>query len=496
MKISLLEGSRAELNSLSERLGLALSDEEMEDLRGYFSSKGREPTEVELQSFGQAWSEHCCYKSSKTCLKEHIFGINAPQNISIISEDAGVVEFDDDHAYVLALESHNHPSAIEPYGGAATGIGGIVRDVVCMGAQPVAFVDPLFFASLDHPKATPKGVKHPRYIFEKVVEGIRDYGNRIGIPTVSGLTYFDPGFLGNPIVNVGCLGIVEKKRVMPSRVKYEGDLFVLIGGRTGRDGIHGVTFASEVLTEDSEEGSRGAVQVGDPITKEAVIHVCLELCEKELLNGLKDLGGGGLSCVVGEMALAGGFGAEVDLENVPLKDPTLNPWEIWVSESQERMMLSISPKDLEEVMYILDKWDVEGNVIGKAVSGSSVVVYNKGEKVLDLDLDYLTGGPEYARPYVVRSGYSYEELPTLVPQKVFETMLSNPLVVSKEWVVRQYDHEVRGNTVIKPLQGVTGMECHGDASIIKPLEGSFRGLAITADANPAMTELDPFRGAA
>ncbi|HOP09017.1 MAG TPA: AIR synthase-related protein, partial [Candidatus Methanofastidiosa archaeon] len=330
------------LKSLSEETGTGLSVDELRVIRDYFSKEGRNPNDIELQALGQAWSEHCCYKSSKYYLKKYLFNFDAPQNLFVIKEDAGLVEFDKDHAYAVALESHNHPSAIEPYGGAATGIGGILRDVVCMGAQPIALMDPIFFAPPTTPSENiPKGVKHPKYIFSGVVDGIRDYGNRVGIPTVAGMTSFHEGYLGNCLVNVGCVGIVRKDDIIYSRVGGVGDIFVLAGGGTGRDGIHGVTFASKELDDESQTSSRSAVQVGDPIMKEPLIHACLEANEKKLLTGLKDLGGGGLSCVVGEMALAGGFGAIVDLENVHLKEQDMLPWEIWVSESQERMMMSV-----------------------------------------------------------------------------------------------------------------------------------------------------------
>ncbi|MQY54876.1 MAG: phosphoribosylformylglycinamidine synthase II, partial [Methanosarcinales archaeon] len=231
------------LERISEGMGLSLNLEELRRVKRYFVAKKREPTDVELQSIAQAWSEHCCYKSSKKILQKFVFGIEAPQNMLVIKEDAGVVEFDEEHAYVLAFESHNHPSAIEPYGGAATGIGGIVRDVICMGAQPIALVDPLFFGHLDYPdEKLPDEVKHPRFLFDGVVSGISDYGNRIGIPTCAGMVYFDKGYVGNCVVNVGCVGIMKKSDLRRSKAK-QGEVLVLVGGRTGRDGIHGVTFA-------------------------------------------------------------------------------------------------------------------------------------------------------------------------------------------------------------------------------------------------------------
>ncbi len=333
--IDLLEASDDLLLQISKELGLALNLEEIKRIQDYFRQLGRSPTDVELQSLGQAWSEHCCYKSSKYFLREFVFGIEAPQ--VLLKGDAGVVEFDEEHAIALRIESHNHPSAVEPYGGAATGIGGILRDVLCMGAKPVALVDPLHFGPLEYAyRKLPRGVKHPLYLFQGVVAGIRDYGNRVGVPTVAGSIFFDEGYVGNIIVNVGCVGIARKDRILRNAVQGPQDVFILAGGRTGRDGIHGVTFASLELTDEMwEEWRAGAVQLGDPIMKEPLMHACLEAAERGLLDGMKDLGGGGLSCVVGEMALAGGYGAEVHLEKVPLKEEGLSPWEIWVSESQE-----------------------------------------------------------------------------------------------------------------------------------------------------------------
>lgn len=498
--IDLEHATDEELIQLSQDSGIGLSLEEMKNVQDHFKEKGRNPTDIELEALGQAWSEHCCYKSSKVILKEHVFGIDAPQNILVISEDAGVVEFDSEHAYVVALESHNHPSAIEPYGGAATGIGGIVRDVVCMGAQPVAFIDPLFFGPLDYPfEKLAKGVRHPKYLFSGVVAGIRDYGNRIGIPTTTGMVYFHEGYVGNCIVNVGCVGIAKKDHIIRSRVKEPGNLYVLLGGRTGRDGIHGVTFASAELTEISETESRGAVQLGDPITKEPTIHVCLEANEKGLLDGMKDLGGGGLSCVVGEMALAAGFGAEVQLEKVPLKEEDMAPWEIWVSESQERMMFAVKPENLDEVLYICKKWDVEANVIGNVIPEKTLRVFWEDEKIFEMDLEFLTGGPVYCRPYeIAKVEERIEESIPAEPENsgdILLKLLGTQNIANKEWVIRVYDHTVRGNTILKPMQGKIGKQSHGDSAVMKPLEYSFRGMALTSDVNPSLLEIDPYWGA-
>jgi len=496
--IDLFTASDQELQAISNRMGLALSPQEMQQIRTYFQNKQRIPTDIELQALGQAWSEHCCYKSSKVPLKKHIYGIEEDRIVA--REDAGVIEFDRDHYYCAALESHNHPSAIEPYGGAATGIGGIVRDIVCMGAQPIAFIDPLFFGPLNLPQnQLSKGVKHPVYLFKGVVDGIKDYGNRIGIPTLSGQVYFHPGYTGNCLVNVGCIGVMKKEEMIHSRAKTVGNVYVYVGGKTGRDGIHGVTFASAELTDESEESSRSAVQVGDPITKEPVIHVTLECNRKGLLEGLKDFGGGGLSCVCGELAYAADLGAEIHLDDIPLKEENLHPWEIWVSESQERMMFLVKPENVERVLHICRQWDVTAVPVGEVIKDQIVRVYYKKEKILEMDLEFLTGGPVYdvcTRPF--SQPKIVETIPefTMPPlQESFLSLLSSPNIASKEWVIRQYDHEVRGNTIIKPLQGQLGYESHGDASVVKPLEDSYRGLAITADVNPRFMERDPYWGA-
>ncbi|MDI6916830.1 MAG: phosphoribosylformylglycinamidine synthase subunit PurL [Thermoplasmatales archaeon] len=494
-EINLKDANDERLMQISKEYGIALNLDEMKKIKDYFLGKKRNPTNVELQSIGQAWSEHCCYKSSKAILKEFVFGIDNGRVIS--REDAGVVGFDEKHAYALRIESHNHPSAVEPYGGAATGIGGIVRDILCMGCQPVALVDPLFFGNLDiEYKKLPKGVKHPKYLFSGVVSGIRDYGNRIGIPTVSGCVYFDKNYVGNPLVNVGCVGIGKKENITRSAVKKIGDLLVLVGGKTGRDGIHGVTFASEILTEKSEDESRTAVQLGDPIMKEPLIHACLECVEKKLLNGMKDLGGGGLSCVVGEMALAAGFGAEVELDKVPLKEKGLKPWEIWVSESQERMMLAVDEKNLEPVLNIFKGWDVPAVVVGKVIPGKVVRLFYQKAKVFDMDLGFLTEGPVYCRSRAMKKRRKKEKTPNKPNDynRVILRLLSSANIASKEWVIRQYDHEVKGNTVIKTLQGKIDSVTHADASVIKPLEKSFRGLAISVASAPFFASIDPLKG--
>ena len=496
-EIDLSAATEDELVQLSRELGIVLSLDEMHMVRDYFKKKDRLPTDVELQSIGQAWSEHCCYKSSKVFLKEFITGIDTPD--VLLRGDAGVMKFDDKHAYALRIESHNHPSAVEPYGGAATGIGGIIRDVLCMGCQPIALVDPLFFGPLTTPlDRVPSGIKHPKYLFSGIVAGIRDYGNRVGLPTVSGGIWFDDGYIGNCLVNVGCIGIAKIDDLKKNAVGGPGEHLVLVGGRTGRDGIHGVTFASAVLTEKSDEESRGAVQLGDPIMKEPVIHAILEANSEKLISGMKDLGGGGLSCVVGEIALSGDCGAEVDLDKVPLKESGLAPWEIWVSESQERMMLSVKDENLQKVLDIFSLYDVPATPIGKTMPNKVVILNFDKVKVFELDLEFLTTGPVYCRPTKVM--IAAQDLPDKYPVALARyddailSLLSSLNVCNKDWVIRQYDHEVRGSTAIKPLQGIPGHSTHGDAAVLKPIEESMRGLAIAVSSNPWLVALDAYKG--
>ncbi len=493
-RINILDADDSQLIELSKSMGLALSLQEMKKIQDYFRRRGRMPSDLELEAIAQSWSEHCCYKSSKYFLRQHVYKIAKDKIVA--REDAGVIEFDENHYYVVALESHNHPSAIEPYGGAATGIGGILRDVLCMGAQPVALIDPLFFGELDTPyDDLPKGVKHPRYLFKRVVEGIRDYGNRVGIPTIAGQVYFHKSYTGNCLVNVGCIGIVEKNKLVHSKVKKPGDVYIYAGGKTGRDGIHGVTFASEELHEESEEKSITAVQLGDPITKEPLIHACLECNEKGLVEGMKDMGGGGLSCVCSEIAYEGGYGAEVYLEKVPLREENMSPWEIWVSESQERMLLVVREENVEKVLKIFERWDVEAVPIGKVIEEPFIKVFYHGQLIGELDLRFQIGGVEYERKWTEPEVKEKEtEFPMPDLEEMLLKILSSYNVCSKEWVVRQYDFEVRGSTIVKPMYGSVDMQTHADATVVKPLKNSFKGLAVTSDINPYFTSLNVYWG--
>ena len=497
-RFRLRDMSDDELLACSQAMSIGLKLDEMQAARDHFLGRdgADDPTDVELEALGQAWSEHCCYKSSKPVLKANVYGIHEDKIAA--REDAGIVEFDKDWYYAVGLESHNHPSAIEPYGGAATGVGGILRDVVCMGAQPVALVDPLFFGPLDLPhEKLPAGVKHPRFLLGGVMAGIRDYGNRTGIPTVAGGLTFHPGYTGNCLVNVGCIGIVRKDKLIHSKAGGPGDVFVYLGNATGRDGIHGVAFASEELAEDSEDASRSAVQVGDSILKEPLIHTTLEIIEEGLATGCKDFGGGGLSCVAGELAYDAGFGCHIELDKVPTKVPGMAPWEIWVSESQERMMVTAKPKDVPRILEIAKKWDVTAVAVGTVIERQVNHVTFDGETVLELDLAFSTGGPVYDRPVgeriIKREPVAFD---VGDHQATLEALLAHPAVMSKEWVIRQYDHEVRANTVLKPLQGVIGSEGPGDATVIKPVLDLDKCLALTSDVNPRYTERDPYWGSA
>jgi phosphoribosylformylglycinamidine synthase len=493
--VRLLDADLADVKQASDEIGWGLSAEELAAIKDRFQQLDRNPTLVEVEALAQGWSEHCCYKTSRPVLREHVFGIEDER--VLLREDAGVLEFDDDHVYALRIESHNHPSAIEPYGGAATGVGGILRDITCMGCQPVAVADMLYFGppSLDEDQL-PEGVKHPRFLTEGVVAGIRDYGNRVGIPNLAGSLHFHENYTTNCLVNVGCLGVGAKDDLTRSRSGPPGSIWILAGGRTGRDGIHGVTFASQELDEASQEESVPAVQLGDPITKEPLIHACLECIEEDLVEGMKDLGGGGLSCAVGEMCEAAGVGADLELGEVHCKAEGLSPWEIWVSESQERMMLSVDPEDADAVREVLDAWDVEHVTLGEATEDANVTARWHGEVVFDLDPVFVYEGPEVERPS------TEPEAPDLGPapgapdawDKALVRVLEHPNVACRAPLLRQYDHTVRASTVVEPWVGELNADGHADASVVKPLPDSRKGLAWAAGVNPAVTALDPYRG--
>ena len=503
--VPLLNASDEELIRISKEGMLSLSLEEMRKIKEYYKSLGRDPTDIELETIAQTWSEHCYHKTFKSPIEfegkvipgifyEYIVKateeVNAPWCLLVFKDNAGAIAFDDEYAVTFKVETHNHPSALEPYGGAGTGIGGVIRDTMGtgLGAKPVANTDVFCFAPLDTPpEKLPPGVLHPRRIARGVVAGVRDYGNRMGIPTVNGSVSFHPGFLGNPLVYCGSVGIIPrkflKKEVIP------GDVIVVVGGRTGRDGIHGATFSSMKLDEQSEKVSGGAVQIGNPIEEKKLLDALLRARDEELYRAITDCGAGGFSSAVGEMGRD--CGAEVELSHVPLKYEGLSYTEIWISESQERMVLSVPPEKLERLLEIFREEGVEATPIGKFTDTKKLVVRYKGEKVCELDMDFLHGGVPLT---LKRATYRKREIPDgdFDPPPLKEALLSilsSPDVASKEWIVRQYDHEVQGGSVVKPLCGNDGPS---DGAIIRPVLSKERGVIIAHGINPSYGEIEPY----
>ncbi len=489
-------GARA-LRRLSQERGLGFSAAELERLRRYFEREEREPTDVELAGLAQSWSEHCSYKSSRAILRRAFGPLRRDRRI-LGTGDAGVMRFPGGGAYALRIESHNHPSAVEPYGGAATGIGGILRDVLAVGAEPIGLADPLFFGPLElDPSAVPPGVKSPRFLASGVVAGIRDYGNRVGVPTVAGSVGFDPTFVVNPLVNVGCVGWLAGGRPLPNRARRAGDRLVLAGGRTGRDGIGGVTFASRELDAASGTASRGAVQLGNPILKEPLIRASLEAFERGLVAGLKDLGGGGLATASGELVHAAGLGQRLQLDRVPLRERGLRPWEVWVSESQERMLFDVRPEDRDELLELFGERDVEATDIGEVVRAPVETVLWEGTPAARLRLDFRIDAPRLVPKKARRAPppRGRARVPDRELGRLFERLLLSPAVLSREPVVRVYDHEIMGRTVIKPLHGAVGSPSHGDAAVLRPRADRPGGLAVSTASNPWTCREDPYEGA-
>jgi phosphoribosylformylglycinamidine synthase len=494
--VPIRRASAAALAKTSDERGLGLDLRELRRLQSYFRSEDREPTDVELAGIAQSWSEHCSYKSSRPFLKR-AFSTLRPRPKVLGTGDAGVLRFEDGYAYAIRIESHNHPSAVEPYGGAATGIGGILRDVLAVGGKPIALSDPLFFGPLDRgPDALPPGVKSPRYLAEGVIAGIRDYGNRVGVPTVSGCVYFDPAYIVNPLVNVGCVGFLPRSRLTPNRARSAGDRLILVGGLTGRDGIGGVAFASKELTDRSESESRGAVQLGNPIMKEPLIHACLEAYDRGLVRGQKDLGGGGLATASGELVNSGGFGSRIELSLVPLREQGLLPWEVWISESQERMILDVAPAHVPELLAIFRRHDVPATDIGEVAPGPYETLLWKGALAAHLRVGFRVDPPVIHRPTRPRrrSSARSPELAEARPEAMFTDLVLAPDSLSREAVLRVYDHEVQGRTVVKPLQGRVTSPAHGDSAVLQPRPTSHRGLAITTSTQPWACSEDPENG--
>jgi phosphoribosylformylglycinamidine synthase II len=511
--IKIREASCSDLKTISSEKGLSLSLEEMRRIQQHYKKLGRDATDVELEMVAQIWSEHCCHKTlrgdfkdskgravARKLLKNTIMKatkeLNFPWCVLVFKDNAGIVDFDGKHALAFKVETHNHPSALEPFGGASTGVGGVIRDILGVWADPIANTDVLCFAPLDFPeRKIPKGIKSPRYLYNGVVAGIGAYGNNMGIPTVNGSIHFDESYLGNPLVYCGCLGLLPIKKFVKDT--QPGDCTLLVGGRTGKDGIHGVTFASAELTESSEELSRSAVQIGDPIEEEKLKRAILRVRDGGLASAITDLGGGGVSCAVSEMAERSGCGATVELERVPLKYPIDAPWEIWVSESQERMLLSVPEKNLRGVLEIFEDEDVEATIIGYFNNSKQIVVLYKDTPVANLSTDFL-----YELPFAtttMREPKKKHMEPNFKQPKnlgaVLIKLLSNPTTASKESVIHTYDHEVKGRTVIKPLQGAF-LDGPGDACVLKPLPNSWRGAALSNGFNPSYGKIDCYAMAA
>jgi phosphoribosylformylglycinamidine synthase subunit PurL len=457
---------------------MTLTDDEMEYIR---KELGREPNPLEYGMLDIMFSEHCSYKSSRPILK--LFSTEGEKVIVGPGDDAGIVELTDEIALVMGMESHNHPSAIEPYGGAGTGIGGIIRDIISMGAMPVALLDSLRFGPLEDQRS--------RYIFEYVVKGISDYGNRVGIPTVGGEVEFEDNFKFNPLVNVVCAGIVHKDDIMHGVAPNVGDVFVLMGGRTGRDGIHGVTFASEELTSSSELESRPAVQVGDPFTKKQVLEATLEALKEINIQGLKDLGGGGLTCCLSEMAAKAGNGVLMELTEVPLREEGMTPYEIMLSESQERMVFVVHPQDVDGLMLIFDKYELPAAVIGQVTETGKMVVIQEGEVLADVPANLLAEPPLVEREACevetckIPQDYDYVKVEDGPVEESLLKLLRSSNIASKSWIYRQYDHEVQIRTVVKPGD---------DAAVLRV--NNEKAFALTSDCNSIHCYLDPYQGGA
>lgn len=452
---------------------MTLTKDELEYIKEVL---GRDPNPLEEGMLDIMFSEHCSYKSSRPILK--LFPTEGEKVIMGPGDDAGIVELTDELALVMGMESHNHPSAVEPYGGAGTGIGGIIRDIISMGAMPVALLDSLRFGPMEDQRS--------RYIFEYVVKGISDYGNRVGIPTVGGEVEFEDNFKFNPLVNVVCAGIVRKDEIVRGIAPNVGDVFVLMGGRTGRDGIHGVTFASEELTSASELESRPAVQVGDPFTKKQVMEATFEALEKVNVQGLKDLGGGGLTCCISEMADKSGNGAQMELTKVPLREEGMTPYEIMLSESQERMVFVVNPHDVDGLVQIFDKHELPYAVIGQVTDTGHMVVTREGELIADLPTQLLADPPLVEREAIEPvKDEKYVEVEDGPLDEALLNLLSSQNIASKKWVYRQYDHEVQIRTVVKP----------GDDAAVLKVDDE-KAFTLTSDCNSIHCYLDPYQGGA
>ena len=505
-EINLAQSSDNELLDISNEIGLGLTLKEMKVIQKYFRIQTRNPTDLELQIIAQTWSEHCCHKTFKgiiqvnnrkikslfkTFIAKATKEINPDWCFSVFEDNAGIVHFDKDYGIAAKVETHNHPSAVEPFGGAATGVGGVIRDVLGVWADPIACMDVLGFGPLDYDyKKLPFGIKHPKYVYRGVTAGISAYGNNMGIPTVNGAIYFDDSYTGNVVVYCGCVGLLPLSKFR--RNAKSGDIVLLVGGKTGRDGIHGVNFASAELTEKSELVSRPAVQIADPIEEEKVKRAIIEVRDLELASAITDLGGGGLSSAIGETADKFNCGTIINLQKVPLKYQGLTPWEIYISESQERMLLIIPPENLEKTLEVFSKEEVNATAIGKLTPDHHLRVYFQKEEIADLDISFIFTSIESEKTAI------YEKIKFKEPifpepknlSRILLQLLSAPNIASKEKVIRTYDHEVKGNTVLKPLQGKYSGP--NDAAVLKPLDNSWKGIVISCGMNPKYGKIDTY----
>ena len=508
--VPLRELSADALRDLSAARLLSLPAEDMAVVQEHFAALGRDPTDVELETIAQTWSEHCAHRTFKATIRHREPGaadreirgllkstimaateqVNRPWVLSAFRDNAGVIAFDRDYEVSFKVETHNHPSAIEPFGGANTGVGGVVRDVLGVSAEPIANTDVLCFGPLHMPDDLPPGALPPRRVYDGVVAGIADYGNKMGIPTVNGATLFAAGYVANPLVFCGTVGLAPRGR-RPTEPRA-GDLVVVAGGRAGRDGIHGATFSSDVLgAAGAELGS--VVQIGDPIVEKRLADALPKARDLGLYSAITDCGAGGLSSAVGEMASE--LGADVDLARVPLKYAGLRPWEIWLSEAQERMVLAVPPESWPALQAVFAGDGVEASAIGRFTGDGRLRVRYDGAVVADLDGAFLHDGMPVRRlESIWRRPCEVEIGPASITEPDLETLLlrslADPNVASKEPIVRQYDHEVQGRTVGKPFVGPRDLG-PADAAVLRPVARSWRGLAIGCGINPWYGELDP-----
>jgi len=486
-----------------------LNLKEMRIIQDYFRKLGRKPTDIELETLAQTWSEHCIHKTFKAKIKlgdktiDNLMKstvmrvtqeLNKPWCLSVFKDNAGVIDFDGRYAICFKVETHNHPSAVEPYGGAATGIGGVIRDPLGtgLGAKPILNTDVFCFGPPNLPhEDLPKGVLHPRRIFKGVRAGVADYGNRMGIATSNGAIVFDERYVGNPLVYCGTVGMMPKDMAQKGQQK-PGDLVVVVGGKTGRDGIHGVTFASGELNKESETISSSSVQIGNPIVEKKALDAIIKARDLGLYCRITDCGGGGLSSAVGETGEE--TGVRVDLEKVPLKYAGLSYFEIWVSESQERMLLAVPPDKIKQILTLFRNEDVEATVIGEYTDTKRLELYYQGNLVGDLDMAFLHGGLPQLESVASWQPLQQSEPDFPPPPDLTEDLkkiLGSWNVCSKEWVIRQYDHEVQGSSVLKPLVGAAN-DGPGDAAVIQPLPDSRKGIIVSNGINPKYGDIDTY----